>query len=226
MNAFAALLLATALSTTSAQVLAELAPPSPAAPATAAPAPAAPMSAADEAIHTELRGLLSTVASAINDTQYERLTPILSDQAHVVLINQDVISRKDQIKPYLDKWFGSGGFLKSLRVKLEADVLTELSADRSWGMGYGTGVETYTLADGRTFDMPTRWTAVVQKEADGVWRIRAIHQGTNFMDNPVMDGVVGKTSQWLGLGAAGGLVLGVLFTWLLMRRKHKAQISR
>ena len=224
MNAIAAMLLATVLSTTSAQALADKAPPAPTAPAAAAHA--APMSAADEAIHTELRGLLSTVASAINAEQYERLTPILSEQAHVVLINQDVISHKDQIKPYLDKWFGSGGFLKSLRVKLEADVLTELSADRSWGMGYGTGVETYTLADGRKFDMPTRWTAVVQKEADGVWRIRAIHQGTNFMDNPVMDGVVGKTSQWLGLGAAGGLTLGVLLTWLLMRRKHKAQVSR
>lgn len=224
MNAIAAMLLATVLSATSVQALADKAPPAPTAPAAAAHA--APMSAADEAIHTELRGLLSTVASAINAEQYERLTPILSEQAHVVLINQDVISHKDQIKPYLDKWFGSGGFLKSLRVKLEADVLTELSADRSWGMGYGTGVETYTLADGRKFDMPTRWTAVVQKEADGVWRIRAIHQGTNFMDNPVMDGVVGKTSQWLGLGAAGGLALGVLLTWLLMRRKHKAQVSR
>ena len=224
MNAIAAMLLATVLSATSAQALADKAPPAPTAPAAAAHA--APMSAADEAIHTELRGLLSTVASAINAEQYERLTPILSEQAHVVLINQDVISHKDQIKPYLDKWFGSGGFLKSLRVKLEADVLTELSADRSWGMGYGTGVETYTLADGRKFDMPTRWTAVVQKEADGVWRIRAIHQGTNFMDNPVMDGVVSKTSQWLGLGAAGGLTLGVLLTWLLMRRKHKAQVSR
>ena len=138
MNAFAALLLSTALSTTSAQVLAELAPPSPAAPAQAAPAPAAPMSAADEAIHSELRGLLKTVASAINEEQYERLTPILSEQAHVVLINQDVISHKDQIKPYLDKWFGSGGFLKSLRMKLEADVLTELEAGNLKGRKIGS----------------------------------------------------------------------------------------
>lgn len=224
MKALAALLLASALSATSGQALAEIAPPTPPYPAPSEPTKAA--NPGDEAIHNELRGLLKTVTMAINEEQYERLTPILSEQAHVVLINQDVISRKEQIKPYLDKWFGSGGFLKSLRVKLEADVLTELSADRSWGLGYGTGVETYTLADGRTFAMPTRWTAVVQKEADGVWRIRAIHQGTNFMDNPVMDGVVGKTSQWLALGAAGGLALGVLLTWLVLRRKHKAQVSR
>jgi ketosteroid isomerase-like protein len=175
--------------------------------------------AGDEAIHDELRGLLRTVASAINERQYERLLPILSDSAHVVLINQDVIARKDQMQPYLDKWFGDGGYLKSLTVKLEADVLTELSPDRTWGMAYGTGVEDYRLADGRSFAMPTRWTAVVQKEADGAWRIRAVHVGTNFLDNPVLHGVAGNTGQWLALGGAGGLVVGGLLTWLVMRRR-------
>ena len=226
MKALAALLLTASLTASLSAACGPALAQSPAQPLPAAPAASAPMSAGDEAIHNALRGLLSTVASAINDGQYDRLTPILSDQAHVVLINQDVIAHKDHIQPYLDKWFGAGGFLKSLRVTFAADALTELSPDRSWGVAYGTGTETYTLADGRQFDMPTRWTAVVQKEADGVWRIRAIHQGTNFMDNPVMDGVVGKTSQWLALGGAGGLILGVVATWLLMRRKHKGQVSR
>jgi hypothetical protein len=118
--------------------------------------------AGDEAIHDELRGLLRTVASAINERQYERLLPILSDSAHVVLINQDVIARKDQMQPYLDKWFGDGGYLKSLTVKLEADVLTELSPDRTWGMAYGTGVEDYRRgAEG------SRWRLAHPRRARG-----------------------------------------------------------
>ena len=182
--------------------------------------------ATDDAIHDELRGLLKTVVTAINAQQYERLTPILSDQAHVTLVNQDVLNRKDQIPPYLTKWFGAGGYLKSMQVELKADVLTELSPDKSWGMGYGTGVETYALADGRSFALPTRWTAVVQREADGVWRIRAVHVGTNFLDNPVLHSVAGNTTQWLLVGGTAGLLIGVLLTWLLLRRKYKRQIGR
>lgn len=190
-----------------------------AAPQAQVPAPTAPQSAEDEAIHNELRALLTTVATAINERQYDRLLPVISDQAHVVLINQDVLSHKSQMQPYLDKWFGSGGYLRSLTVALEADALTELSPDRRWGVVHGTGVETYVLADSRRFDMPTRWTAVVQKEDDGVWRIRNVHVGTNFLDNPVLHGVAGQTGQWLALGGAGGAVLGGLLTWLIMRRR-------
>ena len=36
------------------------------------------------------------------------------------------------------------------------------------------------------FDFVTRWTAVMVRSDDDKWRLRAIHFGTNHLDNPVL----------------------------------------
>jgi hypothetical protein len=49
-------------------------------------------------------------------------------------------------------------------------------------------MERYELADGRGFDIAGRWTATMIKD-NGQWRILAIHAGTNFLDNPVINAI-------------------------------------
>ena len=83
----------------------------------------------------------------------------------------------------------------------------------------GSGIESYTLADGRHYDMQTRWTATVAKEADGKWRLRAIHFGTNFLDNPILDEAKRKAKQYTIAGVVGGLVVGAFLGWVVGRRK-------
>ena len=59
------------------------------------------------------------------------------------------------------------------------------------------------------------------KEEDGRWRVRGIHIGTNFLDNPILgeaEGALGKAA--LG-GLAGGLLAGAVIGWLVGRRKKK-----
>jgi hypothetical protein len=60
----------------------------------------------------------------------------------------------------------------------------------------------------------------VAKESDGKWRLRAIHIGTNFLDNPIL--AEAESAAWkFGIGGAlGGLVLGALAAFLLYRRKQ------
>ncbi len=174
---------------------------------------------ADHEIHQELRGILTTVVSAINSGNYDAMLPVISENIRATTITQEIISSRQGASEYFKKWFGPGGFLKKLEMSLNADALTELSADKTWGIVRGSGMERYTLADGRRYDMPTRWTATVAKESDGRWRLRAIHFGTNFLDNPILDEAKRKAKQYTAGGVVGGLVVGLFLGWVIGRRR-------
>ncbi len=176
----------------------------------------------DEAIHNELRALLSGIEEAINAGEYGDLAQYVHEDAHITTITQEVLSSSAEIQPYFEKWFGEGGFLKELRMGLEADELTEFYGDKTFGVVRGSGDEDYVLSKGGFFPMKTRWTATVSKNGAGEWKILTLHIGTNFLDNPVLAATEGiAKNAVLGIGAAGvlaGLVLG----FLLGRRKRAA----
>lgn len=182
-------------------------------------APMALAEEADHAIHQELRGILTTVQSAVNAGNYDAMLPVLGNDVRATTITQETMAGRAAVSAYFKRWFGPGGYLKKLEMKLTADDLTELSADKTWGIVRGSAIETYTLADGRVYPMPTRWTATVAKEADGHWRLRAIHFGTNFLDNPILDEAKRKAKQYTAAGAGGGLLAGLLLGFLFGRRR-------
>ena len=173
----------------------------------------------DHVIHQELRGILATLQSSINDGKYDAMLPILSRDIRATPINQEVLSSHEEVSAYFKKWFGPGGYLKKLDMKLDADALTELSADKTWGLVRGSGLERYTLADGRKYDMKTRWTATVVKDSDGKWRLRTIHIGTNFLDNPILAEAESWIVKMATAGALGGLILGAVLGFVFGRRK-------
>ena len=133
-----------------------------------------------------------------------------------------MLSSNTEIEPYFNGWFGEGGFLKSLRMDLEADALTEFFGDKTFGIVRGSGDEDYVLSNGRFFPMKTRWTATVSKNDAGEWKILALHIGTNFLDNPVLS----ATERVAKYATAGfgilGLVLGLLLGYVFGRRNRPA----
>jgi len=175
---------------------------------------------ADHEIHQELRAILKTVEDAINSGNYDAMLPVISNDIRATTITQEVMSNRAETSAYFKKWFGQGGFLKKLDMHFTADALTELSADKSWGLVRGSGIENYTLSDGRKYPMKTRWTAVIVKEADGKWRLRAIHIGTNFLDNPILDDAKRAVTKYATLAGIGGLALGLLIGFAIGRRKQ------
>lgn len=176
------------------------------------------------AIHQELRNLLQGIETAINTEKYDDLKHYFSKELHVTTINQQVITTPDGIDVYFKDWFGKGGYLKKLDIKLTPDALTQLYGDPnnpSWGLVYGGGIENYQLTDGRYLPMKTRWTATVVKEADGKWRILALHIGANFYDNPIFAAVKDSTRYYAAGGIAIGLLLGALLMFLWNRKNTK-----
>ncbi len=177
----------------------------------------------DHAIHQELRALLTKLETAINTGKYEEMAPCFHENVRATTINQEVILSREGIAPYFRKWFGQGGYLKKLHMTLTADALTELNAEKTFGIVRGSGQEEYTLADGRFFPMKTRWTATVVKDADGAWRILAIHIGTNFLDNPILAKAEKALGAAAGFGFLGGVVLTAGVAYLVARRRRSAK---
>jgi ketosteroid isomerase-like protein len=174
----------------------------------------------DHAIHEELRAVLNGIQQAVNSEEYGNLAQYFHENLTITTINQEVISTRAEIEPYFDKWFGPGGYLKTLRMSLEADDLTEFYADKTFGIVRGSGEEDYVLSDSRSFPMKTRWTATVINDTDGKWRILTLHIGTDFLDNPIL-AVAEESTKYIGIaGGAAGLVFGILLMFLLGRRKR------
>jgi ketosteroid isomerase-like protein len=176
----------------------------------------------DHAIHEELRAVLRQVVDAINSGNYDNMLPVLDEKIAATSVTQEVMSSRADVSAYFREWFGPGGYMKSLDMKLEPDALTELSPDKSWGLVRGKALEHYEAKDGDQFDFKTRWTAVLVKNPDNRWRLRAIHFGTNHLDNPVLTKVQRKLTQY---GIAGGIVsllVGVIAGWFLGRRRKTA----
>ena len=181
-----------------------------------------PMLAAQEAnhaIHEELRGVLSGIQDAVNAQDYGGLAPYFHENLSITTINQEVISTRAEIEPYFEKWFGPGGYLKTLRMSLDADDLTEFYADTTFGIVRGSGEEDYVLSDSRSFPMKTRWTATVIKDTDGKWRILTLHIGTDFLDNPILAVAEDSTKYFAMGGGVVGLILGLLIMFLWGRRR-------
>jgi ketosteroid isomerase-like protein len=173
----------------------------------------------DHEIHQELRAILATVQTSVNSANFDAMLPVLSKDIEATTITQEVMHGHQEVSAYFKKWFGPGGFLKKLEMHFTADALTELSSDKTSGVVLGSAIESYTLADGRKYDMKTRWTATVVKETDGRWRLRTIHFGTNFLDNPILDDAKRAVVKYAALSGGIALVVGLLLGFFLGRRK-------
>ncbi len=175
--------------------------------------------AGDEAIHEELRGLLRGIQDAVNQQRYGDLAPFFHGQMRVTTINQESIAAPAEIAQYFERWFGKGGFLSKVDMRLTADALTQLYDDNRFGVVSGSGDEDYILADGRTFAMKTRWTATTIRDTDGRWKILTLHIGTNFLDNPILSAAESSLVYAAVGSAVGGLLIGVVATLLVRRRR-------
>jgi len=176
---------------------------------------------ADHAIHEELRGVLREVVGAMNAGQYDRMLPYLTENIEATSITQEVMSGRSDVSKYFQEWFGPTGYMRSMQMKLDADALTELSADKTWGLVRGKGVEHYEAKDGDLFDFDTRWTAVMLRNDDGKWRLRAIHFGTNHLDNPVLTKVRRTLVRDGIIASVACLLVGLALGWWVGRLRGR-----
>jgi len=189
----------------------------------------APLAWADEpdhAIHEELRSVLHGVVASINSGQYDKMLPYLTENIEATSVTQEVMSGRADVSKYFQTWFGPTGYMRSMEMKLDADNLTELSPDKSWGLVRGKALEHYEAKDGDIFDFVTRWTAVMVRSDDGKWRLRAIHFGTNHLDNPVLTKVQRTLIRDGIIAAIVTLLIGLTLGWWLGRKRSRVAAAQ
>jgi ketosteroid isomerase-like protein len=173
-----------------------------------------------EADHQALRQLKADVVDAINTRNLARMDTILHKPFLATVITQDSFSDAAALKAYFEGLFSrSIARIARIHMEAEADELSQIYTG-TFAVARGSAKERYELADGRGFDMNTRWTATALKE-NGRWTVLAIHDGTNFLDNPVLDAIERHTLTVAGAAAAAGALAGFLIGFFVRRRRPK-----
>jgi ketosteroid isomerase-like protein len=177
-----------------------------------------PDNAAD---HDALRRLKVGIEQAISKRDFDAMKGMLHQPFMATVVTQRSFTDLGTLKEYYDSLFTRDApRIKNIAITAEADELSQIVTG-TVALTRGSTSERYELADGRAFDMKGRWTATSVKEADGSWRVMAIHAGIDFLDNPVLLAVE-KSVLWFGAGGlAIGLVAGALGGWLLTRRRAR-----
>ncbi|MBI5109218.1 MAG: nuclear transport factor 2 family protein [Rhodocyclales bacterium] len=175
-----------------------------------------------QADHEALRKLKSDATAAVNNRDYQAMRKFLHQPFMSTLITQDSFTDFGKLKDYFENLYTRDSLrLKKVSIGAEADELSQIYQG-TFAVTRGSTKERYELADGRNFDVAGRWTAVSIKDK-GEWKMLAVHTGTNFLDNPVLNAIE-KSVPWIGVGgSAGGLILGLIVGWIARgNRKEKA----
>ncbi len=170
---------------------------------------------ANQAEHDALRKLKTDISAAVNSRDYAALQQHLHQPFMATVITQNSFNDFGKLKDYFDNLYARDTLrIKNFSIAADADELSQIYQG-TFALTRGSTKEHYEMADGRSFDMDGRWTAVSLKE-NGEWKVLSVHTGTNFLDNPVLNAVE-KSVIWFGLG---GLAIG-LFAGFLSGRFFK-----
>lgn len=170
--------------------------------------------------HQQLRALLVSVRDAFNAGDRTAFMQYMHPTFSATMVTQELLTSRADLDQFLDKYFGGEQpIIQKLTMDPVADTLTYI-IDGRFGVVHGTSTETYELSTG-TQVLHTRWTAAVIKE-NGQWQVLALHNGTNFLDNPVLT-VAKKASVVMAIGGLLiGLILGGSAGWFIRARRPQA----
>jgi ketosteroid isomerase-like protein len=170
--------------------------------------------------HEALRKLKADIVDAINTQNLAAMDTLLHKPFMATVITQDSFDSVDALKAWYQQLF-TRNLLRGSRIEMQADAdeLAQIYTG-TFAVARGTTRERYELADGRGFDILGRWTATAVKE-NGQWTVLAVHDGTNFLDNPVINAIERSTMTFAGGGAVAGVLVGFLLGFFVRRRRAK-----
>ncbi|MCX6872475.1 MAG: nuclear transport factor 2 family protein [Verrucomicrobia bacterium] len=172
-----------------------------------------------EADHAALRQLRDQVVIAINKLDGDALAPCFAKEFALTTVTQSVLTNPAQVAEFFERTFrAKDALISGMQTEPTADILTRF-IDENTGVCYGSTKDSYTLKSGEVVTMHNRWSATVVKE-NGEWKVAMAHVGTDFLNNPLLDGAAAFAKK-LAIGAGlGGLVVGMVLGHLMGGRKR------
>lgn len=172
--------------------------------------------AKDEAVHNELRALRDGLIDAMNKGDIDRQLNYMHPNVVVTWHNAEVSRGRDGVRSYLTRMLtGPNKIVTSYSATVNVDELTILYGGGATGISFGSAVEHFKLNDGKTIDLPARWSATLVKEGDK-WLVASLHASDNLFDNPVL-AMTKTTAYWTGgISLLAGIIVG---SFVSRRRK-------
>jgi ketosteroid isomerase-like protein len=171
---------------------------------------------AEQAITHLREGLVES----FNHDDIDKLLTYLDPNAVVTWQNGEVCEGAAAVKAYYQRM-----------MKGDHPVVKKVSADPKvigrhfqgdWAVSWGDLNDRFILADGSELPLNSHFTATIARRGDR-WLVVAFHASVNAFENPVMYMAIKKASMVSGVVALlVGLLVGVLGTLLLRRRKKNA----
>ncbi|NLH83260.1 MAG: hypothetical protein GX458_20840 [Phyllobacteriaceae bacterium] len=183
--------------------------------------PASAQTTGTPADHDALRRLMADAVRVVDDRDYATARRILAEPFVSTIETQQTFTDFEKLKAAFEDLYTRPVLrMKTIRFAAEADDFARIREGR-YAIAQGPTREHFELADGRTFDVAGRWTAVASEE-NGAWKIEAIHMGVNYLDNPVL-AAIEKSVVWFAAGGVAlGVVLGFIGGWVFGRRRRAA----
>ena len=178
------------------------------------PAQPAPASLeATEAITRLREGLIDS----FNKGDVDRLLTYLDANVVVTWQNGEVCHGPAAVRGYYDKMM-QGEHRIVREAKSNPEVLgRQVYGD--WALSWGNLHDKILLMDGTDLPFNTLFTATIAKRGDR-WLVIGFHASVNAFNNPILSLAIHKTIYWAGgVGAALGVIVGIVLGVLLRRRK-------
>jgi fatty acid desaturase/ketosteroid isomerase-like protein len=172
--------------------------------------------------HAALRQLRDDVVEAVNNRDYAMVRKVLHEPFMATLVTQDSFADFDQLKSYFEGLYTRPVLrMKRVALAVSPDDYSQIFTG-TFAINKGSTKEHYELADGRSFDLNGRWTAVTLKQDDG-WKVLAVHDGVDFLENPVITAVEQSIVWFAAGGAIAGLLIGFAAGWFVRRATTTAR---
>ena len=179
--------------------------------------------AANDPAHDELRKLRDDVEAAFRQRDFDRLVSYMHPDVVITFQNAVVGRKREGAKAYYEKMLsGPDSIVESMDYQFTVDELAILHGGDA-AIAWGTLGDSYQLRDGMEVDLDSRWSATMVKE-DGRWLVASAHGSIDAFDNDILRKAVKQTMLYAGGGGlAVGLIIGIVATWLLRRKKRTSR---
>lgn len=171
-----------------------------------------------EADHAALREFKSLFEKAASENNLDLLRPILHEPFSAVTYSDreftDFEAFKTRWQKTRDEIVGNGSYQVTLKPE-RSEIYGDMAIAR------GDSDNHLVTAAGNEYRFTSHWTAVFRK-VDGQWKVARVHSSLDPFGNPMVVGEVKRRMLQVGSAAAvGGLLIGALAAYLLMRRGRR-----
>jgi len=175
----------------------------------------APAAKDDEADHQALREFKTLFEKAASENNLDLMKPHLHEPFSVVTYTDREFSDFEKFKARWqktrDEIVGKGSYKVTLlpeRSEIYGDI----------AVAHGDSENVLITGSGNEYHFTSHWTCVFHK-VEGKWKIVRVHSSLDPFGNPMVVGEVWRKMYQVGGGAtAVGLLLGIVATWLVLRR--------